>query len=165
MTDLSSYLRPSARSTLPPPLLTAATYPGIIKGTEITTASTGTVMLRVQLAIDTRGPSAGWPDSIPESARTQAGPNGEQYPIDLEMVRLRRDFALTPAAYFRLENFLTAMGFEIPTDPDGNKDYEPAVNDLNGRTVDIEVQQFLSPRSKELMNVVGELYPRKPSPR
>lgn len=161
MTDLSSYLRPSANSTLPPPLLPAATYLGIISGTDVTPPNqNGTVFLRVQLAIDTRGESKGWPDVIPEEAKIQHAPNGELIPIKLELVRLRKDFALTPAAYYRLDNFLIAMGFSIETDSEGNKDYEPAVNDLKGRSVKIEVQMIRSRTTGELITVVNDIYPR-----
>lgn len=164
MTDFSSLLRPSVRSTLPPPLLPATVYPGIISALpEVSNVGANqTPALRIQLAIDTRDPKTkGWPSDVAEEAKFQSGPNGEQFPIDLEVVRLRKDFFLTPAAYFRLENFLTAMGFTIEVDSEGNKNYEDAVNDLNGRTVDIEVQMLRSQRTGELMNVVNDIYPRK----
>lgn len=162
MTDLSSYLRPSARNTMPPALLPAATYPGIIRGSEVSAVGANqTPALRIQLSIDTRDPKTkGWPEDIAEASKFQSGPDGEQFPIDLETVRFRKDFFLTPAAYFRLENFLVAMGFTIQTDSEGNKDYEPAVNDLNGRTVAIEVQMLRSNRTNELINVVNDIYPR-----
>lgn len=161
MTDLSSFLRPSARNTLPPPLLPATVYPGIIRGSEVAAVGANqTPALRIQLAIDTRGPNKGWPSNVAEEAKIQSGPNGEQFPIDLEIARFRKDFFLTSAAYFRLENFLIAMGFTIETDSEGNKNYEDAVNDLNGRTVDIDVQMIRSARTNELMNVVNDIYPR-----
>lgn len=161
MTDLTNYLRPSLRSTLPPAILPRAKYPGIISADPIiiNVGANLTPALRLQLAIDTRGPAKGWPPAVSERDKFQTGPNGEQFPIDLDMVRLRKDFFLTPAAYFRLENFLIAMGFTIEVDSEGNKNYEDAVNDLNGRTVDMEVEHMNS-RNNELMNVVNDLYPR-----
>jgi len=83
---------------------------------------------------------------------------GGSVPIDLERKQLRKDFFLTPAAYFRLENFLTAMGFDIETDAEGNKDYETPVSQLLGRKVNVEVQRILS-RQGEFINVVGDLLP------
>lgn len=162
MTDLASYLRPSASNTLPPPILPATRYPGIIKGSGFAAVGANeTPALRIQLAIDTRDPvTKGWPSDVEEKDKFQHGPNGEQVPIDLEAPRFRKDFFLTPAAYFRLENFLVAMGFTIETDNEGNKNYEDAVNDLNGRTVDIEIQRIRSARTGELMNVVNDIYPR-----
>jgi hypothetical protein len=72
---------------------------------------------------------------------------------------MRKDFFLTNAAYFRLENFLTAMGFDIETDAEGNKDYETPVSQLIGRKVYVEVQRILNRQQTEFMNVVGELLP------
>jgi hypothetical protein len=87
--------------------------------------------------------------------------NGGAVPIDLGRKQLRKDFFLTSAAYFRLENFLTSMGFEIEVDADGNKDYETPVSQLIGKKVNVEVQRILN-RQNEFINVVGELLPFKP---
>ena len=83
---------------------------------------------------------------------------GGKIPIDLSRKQLRKDYFLTPAAYFRLENFLTSMGFDIETDAEGNKDYETPVSQLIGRKVNVEVQRILN-RQNEFINVVGELLP------
>jgi hypothetical protein len=100
----------------------------------------------------------GWPASVHENERNQDDGEGGKIPIDLSRKQLRKDFFLTPAAYFRLENFLVSMGFDIETDVDGNKDYETPVSQLLGKKVNVEVQRILN-RQNEFINVVGELLP------
>jgi|SRR5215472_5288550 len=152
-TDPVSALRPSARDTLPPPVIPADIYPGVIKSYEITTSTNQNPILRLPVGL------LDWPDTINADNRFQIGPEGEQIPIDLSKKQLRKDFFLTPAAYFRLENFLVAMGFEIQTDSNGNKDYETPVSQLIGQKVGVEVQRILARNSSEFINVVGELVP------
>jgi hypothetical protein len=152
MTDISSLLRPPAKSTLPPPVITADIYPGLIKTYEIAQSANGNPMLRLQVAL------LDWPETVPERDRFQTTEDGEQIPIDLSRKQMRKDFFLTPAAYFRLENFLKAMGHEVMTDAAGNKDYETPVTKLIGIKVGVEVQRILS-RNNEFINVVGELLP------
>jgi len=151
-TDPTSLLRPSAKSTLPPPVIPADLYPGVIKSYEIAQSSNGNPLLRLPVGL------LDWPDSISEGDRFQKTEDGDALPIDLSRKQLRKDFFLTPAAYFRLENFLTAMGFDIETDTDGNKDYETPVSQLIGKKVNVEVQRILN-RQNEFINVVGELLP------
>jgi len=151
-TDPTSLLRPSAKSTLPPPVIPADLYPGVIKSYEIAQSSNGNPLLRLPVGL------LDWPDSIDESDRFQKTEDGDALPIDLSRKQLRKDFFLTPAAYFRLENFLTAMGFDIETDAEGNKDYETPVSQLIGKKVNVEVQRILN-RQNEFINVVGELLP------
>lgn len=151
-TDPSSLLRPSAKSTLPPPVIPADIYPGVIKTYEIAASTNGNPILRMPVGL------IDWPDSINESDRYQDDGEGGKIPIDLSRKQLRKDFFLTPAAYFRLENFLVAMGFDIETDADGNKDYETPVSQLLGKKVNVEVQRILN-RQNEFINVVGELLP------
>lgn len=153
MTDMSSLLRPSAILTMPPPVIPPDFYPGIIKTYELATSQNGNPMLRFQIGL------TGWPDSVAKKDRIQLGPNNEEVAIDLSKKQMRKDFFLTPNAYFRLENFLTAMGFEILTDDVGNKDYETPVSQLVGEKVLVEVQRILSQRTNEFMNVCGELVP------
>ena len=155
MPDPTSLLRPSAASTLPPPVIPADIYPGVIKSYEIGASANGNPLLRLPVGL------LDWPQSVEERDRFQQGPDGEAIPIDLSRKQLRKDFFLTPAAYFRLENFLVAMGFEIQTDAAGNKDYETPVSQLIGQKVGVEVQRILSNRTQEFMNVVGELVPYK----
>lgn len=152
-TDPVSALRPSARDTLPPPVIPADIYPGVIKSYEITVSTNQNPILRLPVGL------LDWPDTINVDHRFQIGPEGEQIPIDLSKKQLRKDFFLTPAAYFRLENFLVAMGFEIQTDASGNKDYETPVSQLIGQKVGVEVQRILARNSSEFINVVGELVP------
>ena len=151
-TDPTSLLRPSAKSTLPPPVIPADLYPGVIKSYEIAQSSNGNPLLRLPVGL------LDWPDSISEGDRFQKTEDGDALPIDLSRKQLWKDFFLTPAAYFRLENFLTAMGFDIETDTDGNKDYETPVSQLIGKKVNVEVQRILN-RQNEFINVVGELLP------
>jgi len=151
-TDPTSLLRPSARSTLPPPCIPADLYPGVIKTYEIAQSSNGNPLLRLPVGL------IGWPPTVSAEDRVQDDGQGGSVPIDLERKQLRKDFFLTPAAYFRLENFLTAMGFDIETDAEGNKDYETPVSQLLGRKVNVEVQRILS-RQGEFINVVGDLLP------
>jgi hypothetical protein len=155
MTDPTSLLRPSARSTLPPAVIPADVYPGVIKSYEISASANGNPLLRLPVGL------LDWPETIANGDRFQVSPEGEQIPIDLSRKQLRKDFFLTPAAYFRLENFLVAMGFEIQTDAAGNKDYETPVSQLIGQKVGVEVQRILSNRTNEFINVVGELIPHK----
>jgi hypothetical protein len=155
MPDPTSLLRPSARSTLPPPVIPPDLYPGVIKSYEIASSSNGNPLLRLPVGL------LDWPETIGNEERFQEGPEGEKIPIDLSRKSLRKDFFLTPAAYFRLENFLTAMGFDVQTDAAGNKDYETPVSQLIGQKVGVEVQRILSQRTNEFMNVVGELIPYK----
>jgi len=155
MSDPTSLLRPSARITLPPPVIPADIYPGVIKSYEIASTSNGNPLLRLPVGL------LDWPETVPNDDRFQIGLDGEQIPIDLSRKQLRKDFFLTPAAYFRLENFLTAMGFDIQTDAAGNKDYETPVSQLIGQKVGVEVQRILSNRTNEFLNVVGELIPYK----
>jgi|SRR5215831_88350 len=151
-TDPTSLLRPSAKSTLPPPAIPADLYPGVIKTYEITQSNNGTPLLRLPVGL------LDWPSSVAEEDRYQEMEDGTKVPVDLSRKQLRKDFFLTPAAYFRLENFLVSMGFEINTDSEGNKDYETPVSQLFGRKVNVEVQRILN-RQNEFMNVVGELLP------
>jgi hypothetical protein len=151
-TDPSSLLRPSAKSTLPPPTIPANLYPGVIKSYELAQSNNGNPLLRLPVGL------LDWPDSVNEGDRVQDDGQGGSIPIDLSRKQLRKDFFLTPAAYFRLENFLTSMGFEIETDSDGNKDYETPVSQLIGKKVNVEVQRILN-RQNEFINVVGELLP------
>src|SRR5215469_1962283 len=109
MADPVSALRPSARDTLPPPVIPADIYPGVIKSYEITTSTNNNPILRLPVGL------LDWPDTIDLDNRFQIGPEGEQIPIDLSKKQLRKDFFLTPAAYFRLENVLLAVGFEDGT--------------------------------------------------
>jgi hypothetical protein len=155
MTDISSLLRPSAKNTLPPPVIPADIYPGVIKSYEINQSTNGNPLLRLPVGL------LDWPATVPEEDRFQKGPDGELIPIDLSRKQLRKDFFLTPAAYFRFENFLVSMGFEIQIDAAGNKDYETPVSQLIGQKVGVEVQRILSQRTNEFMNVVGELVPFK----
>ena len=155
MADPVSLLRPSAKATMAPPVIPADIYPGVIKTYEINQSANGNPLLRLPVGL------IGWPDTIPEEERFQVAPDGERIPIDLSRKQLRKDFFLTPAAYFRLENFLVAMGYTIQTDAAGNKDFETPVADLSGRKVGVEVQRILSTRSNEFINVVGELVPFK----
>lgn len=152
-TDPVSALRPSARDTLPPPTIPADVYPGVIKSYEITTSTNNNPILRLPVGL------LDWPDSVDAGQRVQHGPEGEAIPIDLSRKQLRKDFFLTPAAYFRLENFLVAMGFEIQVDSAGNKDYETPVSQLIGKKVGVEVQRILARNTSEFINVVGELVP------
>jgi hypothetical protein len=111
-------------------------------------------MLRLQLAL------MDWPDSVAEDDRYQTEPDtGELIPIDLSKKQMRKDYFLTPAAYFRLENFLKAMGHEVMTDKAGNKDYETPVTALIGCKVVVEVQRIMNRDKTEFINVVGELLP------
>jgi len=155
MTDMSSLLRPSAKLTLPPPVIPADIYPGLIKTYEAAQSANGNPMLRIQLAL------TGWPDTVSPSDRVQIAPDGEEIPIDLSRKQMRKDFFLTDAAYYRYENFLKAMGFEITTDAAGNKDYETPTTRLMGLAVRVEVQRILSRTTNEFINVVGELIPAK----
>jgi len=151
-TDPTSLLRPSAKTTLPPPCIPADLYPGVIKSYEIAQSSNGNPLLRLPVGL------LDWPDSIAEADRVQKTEDGDSIPIDLGRKQMRKDFFLTPAAYFRLENFLVAMGFDIETDAEGNKDYETPVSQLIGKKVNVEVQRILN-RQNEFINVVGELLP------
>lgn len=152
-TDMSSLLRPPAITTLPPPTIPADVYPGLIKTYELASSQNGNPMLRLQVAL------LDWPPSVNKKDRIQTGPNGEEIPIDLSRKQMRKDFFLTPTAYYRLEAFLEAMGFEITTDAAGNKDYETPVSGLIGCKVGVEVQRILSNRTQEFINVCGELLP------
>jgi len=151
-TDPTSLLRPSAKATLPPPCIPADLYPGVIKSYEIAQSSNGNPLLRLPVGL------LDWPDSISAEDRVQKTEDGDSIPIDLGRKQMRKDFFLTPAAYFRLENFLVAMGFDIETDAEGNKDYETPVSQLIGKKVNVEVQRILN-RQNEFINVVGELLP------
>ena len=155
MPDPASLLRPSASVTLPPPVIPANIYPGVIKSYEISASANGSPLLRLPVGL------LDWAPDIEEKDRFQHGPDGKEIPIDLSRKQLRKDFFLTDAAYYRLENFLVAMGFEIQTDAAGNKDYETPVSQLIGQKVGVEVQRILSNRTNEFMNVVGELVPYK----
>ena len=155
MPDPTSLLRPSATQTLPPPVIPPDVYPGVIKSYEISASANGNPLLRLPVGL------LDWPDTISQEDRFQKGPEGERIPIDLSRKQLRKDFFLTDAAYYRLEAFLVAMGFEIQTDAAGNKDYETPVSQLIGAKVGVEVQRILSNRTSEFMNVVGELIPYK----
>jgi hypothetical protein len=152
-TDPVSALRPSARETLPPPVIPADIYPGVIKSYEITMSTNQNPILRLPVGL------LDWPETVNKEYRYQTTPDGEKIPIDLSKKPLRKDFFLTPAAYFRLENFLVAMGFDINTDSAGNKDYETPVSQLIGQKVGVEVQRILARNSNEFINVVGELVP------
>jgi hypothetical protein len=152
-TDPTSLLRPSAKATLPPPVISPDLYPGVIKSYELAQSSNGNPLLRLPVGL------LDWPDSFSEKDKVQDDGQGGSIPIDLSRKQLRKDFFLTEAAYWRLENFLTAMGFDIETDAEGNKDYETPVSQLIGRKVYVEVQRILNRQQTEFMNVVGELLP------
>jgi hypothetical protein len=138
-----------------PPVIPPDIYPGLIKTYELANSQNGNPMLRFQVAL------MDWPPSVAKKDRVQEGPNGEEVPIDLSKKQMRKDFFLTSNAYYRLENFLEAMGFDVETDAAGNKDYETPVSQLIGAKVDVEVQKILSNRTQEFINVCGELLPPK----
>lgn len=153
MTDISSLLRPPAVTTMAPPVIPPDIYPGLIKTYELATSQNGNPMLRLQVAL------MDWPPSINKKDRVQLGPQGEEVPIDLSKKQMRKDFFLTANAYYRLEQFLEGMGFDIQIDGAGNKDYETPVSQLIGAPVNVEVQRIMSNRTQEFINVCGELLP------
>ena len=156
MSDLSAFLRPSANSTLPPPVLPQEVYPAVITRYELGQSQNNqTPYIRFGVTL------LDWSARVPDKDRFQQGSNGEMIPIDISKRQLRKDFFLTPAAYWRLEKFLTDMGESVTVDEDGNKDFETPISKMTGAKVGVEVQRIVARGSQELINVVGEIFPWK----
>lgn len=157
MPDFSQLLHPPVESTLPPPVLPEELYPGIISShPEFGENTNKNPYARLQVSI------TGWPEGVPESDRYQTDPEtGVVAPIDPTRRKMSKDFFLTDAAYYRLDNFLKSMGKDVPV-VNGAKDYETPLNNLLGERVLIEVRQIISNRTNEAINVSGDIYPYRP---
>jgi len=122
-------------------------YPGKIQSYEYGDSNANkTPYVRYQLSL------TDWPDGVPEEKRYFKDREGNLVPINLQRVRLRRDFFLTDEALWRLDEFLRSCDVE----PDG-KDYAEVCPQVIGCDVVIEVQQYLNQNTNEIGNQVGRV--------
>ena len=70
-TDPTSLLRPSAKSTLPPPCIPPDLYPGVIKSYELTQSSGGNPLLRLPVGL------LDWPSTISQNERVKMMDKGD----------------------------------------------------------------------------------------
>jgi len=139
MPDFRSLLNKPAGEAKKPEALAADNYPGIIKNFEVGDANKNkTPYVRFHLGL------TGWP------GEPQLGPDGT--PIDLSKRQLRRDFFLTEDAYWRLDEFLRALGIELT-----GRTYEETLPETRGKNVMVEVQQYMNQTTNDIGNQVGSL--------
>jgi len=141
--DFSTLLRkPAGEAKKPPALPPAADYQGIIKGYELGDQNKNkTPYVRFQVGL------VGWPDSISAEDRQQDGKA-----IDLSKRPMRRDFYLTDDALWRLDEFLRALGIDLT-----GRSYEETLPEATGKSVVVEVQQYINQQSGEIGNQIGAL--------
>jgi hypothetical protein len=150
--DFTSYLRPPAASVGRPPVLPAELYSGIIKNWEVGDNNQNkTPYVRYHIGL------VDWPESVPESARTTVGPDHQIYLIDLSKRQFRRDFFLTPDAYYRLTEFLQSCGIEVPLE-NGVADFESSAPQAVGCRIKVEIQVYTNQRTGEPGNQIGMIF-------
>lgn len=147
MPDFTAWLSRPAGKAVRPPALPVENYPGKIQSYEYGDNNTNkTPYVRYQLSL------TDWPDSIPEEKRFFKDREGNLVPINLQRVRLRRDFFLTDDALWRLDEFLRSCD----VDPDGHE-YGEVCPQVIGCDVTVEVQQYLNQNTNEIGNQVGRV--------
>lgn len=148
MPDFSHLLRRPAGKAVRPKALPMELYPGIIKGFEYGDSNRNkTPYVRFHLGL------VGWPDSIPDSSRSQPNGDGTPEPIDLSKRRFRTDLYTTDDALWRLDEFLRSCGVDL----DG-RSYEELIPTVVGCNVTVEVQQYLNQTTNEIGNQVGRVF-------
>lgn len=152
MPDFSALLRPPVEVTKRPPPLPNEIYPGVIKSYEYGENSNKTPYVRFNIGL------TGWPPNLDDSKKTVTYDDGTEIIIDPEKRDLRRDYFLTSAAYFRLTDLLESLNITVQV-VDGQLDLETAVPKTVGCRVGVEVQQYMSQRTGEVGNNVGQLFP------
>jgi hypothetical protein len=148
MPDFTAWLsRPAGKAVRPPPL-PVEMYAGKVQSYEYGDNNTNkTPYVRYQLSLTE------WPEDVPEEKRVFKDREGNEVPINLQRVRLRRDFYLTDDALWRLDEFLRSCDIE----PEGH-DYGEVCPQAVGCNVTIEVQQYLNRTTNELGNQVGQVF-------
>lgn len=139
MPDFSQLMRQPAGAAKKPVALPMGDYPAVIKSFENGDQNANkTPYLRFHIGL------TNFPDSITEEERAD---------IDLSKKQLRRDFYLTPEAFWRLDEFFRSVGVQF----DGVKTYEELAPEVVGASVIAEVQQYVNQKTSEIGNQVGKL--------
>ena len=148
MPDFSQLLARPAGKALKPPVLPVGDYKGVIKAREFDDKNQNhTPYVRFSLGL------LEWPESVSEGERGQTDDQGNFHPIDLSKKTLRRDFFLTDDAFYRLDELLRSCGVE----PDGTTGYDKYIEELIGKEVIVEVQQYTNNKTGEPANQVGRV--------
>src|SRR5271167_3336058 len=143
MPDFSKLLKKPAGEAKEPKVLVPGDYAGIIKGWEMKEAPQGkdySALIRFSIGL------LGWPESV-DSVDTL---DNDGTAIDLSKRQLRRDFY--DNALFRLDEFIRSTGI----DPAGSS-YEEVLPQLIGKTVLVEVQQYMNHTTNKFGNQIGKL--------
>lgn len=144
MPDFSKLLKRPAGEAKEPKALPPGDYTGIIKNWEMKEAPQGKdyeSLVRFSIGL------VAWPDSMDESDKLDE--SGEAA-MDLGKRQLRRDFY--DNALYRLDELIRSCG----VDPAGQT-YEETLPQLIGRTVLVEVQQYMNQQTNKIGNQVGKL--------
>ena len=146
MPDFSHLLRKPAGMALPPPVLMAAWYPGIIRAWSVGENQNKNAYVRFQLGL------SGWPDNVPEERRFAKDKDGKptDQHIDLSKKQFRRDFYLTDDALIYLDDLIRSCGIEPNGEP-----YEVILPNLIGANVLVEVTEQVSERTGSMVNYVN----------
>lgn len=145
MPDFTAWLSKPAGKAVRPPALPVDKYPGRIQGYEYGDQNTNkTPYVRYQISL------MGWPEDVPEEKKSYKDREGNIVPINLQRIRLRKDFYLTEDAFWRLDDFLRSCNISL----DGTT-YQEVCPKAVSANVTVEVQQYLNNNTNELGNQVG----------
>lgn len=140
MVDFSSLLKKPAGEAKKPAALDAGNYEGIIKSFEIGDNNKNkTPYVRFHLGY------TGWPNNEPQ---LDAGGKA----IDLSKRAGRRDFYITDEALWRLDDLISALGIDSV-----GRSYDEVLPETVGKSVIVEVQQYMNQSTNEIGNQVGAL--------
>ncbi len=138
MVDFSKLLRKNVSDAKRPPALPAADYPGIIARHELGDQNTNhTPYVRYHVRLT--GPA-------------ETVDPAELAGIELDKRQMRRDFFLTDDADWRLAEFLKSCGIETE-----GRNFEDTISEAVGKTVVVQVQQYLNQKTNEIGNQIGTL--------
>lgn len=145
MPDFTQWLAKPAGKAVRPPALPVEKYPGKVQAYEYGDQNNNhTPYCRYQLSL------TAWPEDLPESKKFYKDREGNEIPINLNRMRLRKDFYLTDEALWRLDEFLRSCG--ISTE---GKTYQEVCPQVVGTNVMVEVQHYLNQNTNEIGNQVG----------
>jgi hypothetical protein len=151
MPDFSQLTKRPAGEAKRPPALPVADMNGIIVSYELGDANqNNTPYARFHVKLTDWG-------NAPESwsivdAKTGKVTECSQNDVDLSKRQMRRDMFLTDDALWRLDEMIRSLGIE----PSGMT-YEEVLPQMVGKTVLVEVQQYVNKNTGEVGNQIGKL--------
>lgn len=151
MADFNRLLQAPAGQAKRPPILPPGNYPGIVKSWEPGDQNANkTAYVRFHCGL------VGWGEGVPTEWDV-ADAKGNvvtvtQADVDLSKRQMRRDFYLTEDAQWRLDDFIASCGIEANGRP-----YSEVLPELIGKSITVEVQQYLNKNTNELGNQIGKL--------